>query len=190
MALDGLADEQLVTLVSQGERDALAALYDRHGKAVFGLVLHILRDPARAEEAAQDVFLSLWLRAATYQPQRGKFQSWLLAMAHHRAIDELRRARRQQATLEQEGRLTLLVDLPQDSVEKGAQRQEESEAVRNALAVIPAEQRQVIEMAYFKGYTQSEIAQQLQQPLGTVKTRMRLAMQKLRATLAPFQEAL
>jgi len=187
---DELSDDRLITLVTQGERDALGALYDRHGKSVFGLVYHLLRDPARAEEVTQEVFLNVWLKAATFRPERGRFQTWLMSTAHHRAVDELRRDHRQQGTLEQAGWDALLsAGTPEDSPAEGAQRAEEGETVRKALKRLPPEQGKVIEMAYYQGFSQSEIAQRLQQPLGTVKTRMRLAMQKLRAALTRYQES-
>ena len=189
VAYDELSDGQLVTLMMQGERDALGALYDRYGKAVFGFTYYLLRDPDRAQEVTQEVFLNAWLKAGSYRPERGSFQTWLMTAAHNRAVDELRRNSRQQNTLEQAGWDALLsAGTPEDSPAKGAQRAEEGEAVRKALKRLPPEQGKVIEMAYYQGFSQSEIAKRLQQPLGTVKTRMRLAMHKLRAALATYQE--
>ncbi len=189
MPYDELPDEQLVTLITQGDRDALGALYDRHGKAVFGFVYYLLQDPGRAQDVVQEVFLRVWLKASGYHAERGKFQTWLMSMAHHRAVDEMRRTRRQQNTLESAGRLTLPTKGGTEDIPlKEALQSEVGEVVRAALANIPAEQYKVIELAYYQGYSQSEIAERLQEPLGTVKTRMRLGMQKLRAALAPFQE--
>ena len=188
MLFDDLPDDQLVTLVTQREPDALGALYDRHGKGVFGFALHLLREPARAEEMTQEVFLNVWLKAESFRPERGSFHTWLMTMTHHRAVDELRRDRRQQNTLAEAGRDILLTGgPPEDGPAEGAQRSEEGAAIRKALKTIPPEQKQVIELAYYKGLTQSEIAQRLEQPLGTVKTRMRLAMQKLRTALAVYE---
>ena len=189
MPYDELPDEQLVTLITQGDKDALGALYDRHGKAVFGFVYYLLQEPGRAQDVVQEVFLRVWLKASGYHPERGKFQTWLMSIAHHRAVDEMRRNRRQQNTLESAGRLTLPTSGGTENIPlKEALQSEVGEVVRAALSTIPAEQHKVIELAYYRGYSQSEIAEQLQEPLGTVKTRMRLGMQKLRAALAPFQE--
>ncbi len=189
MSYDELSDEQLVTLVTQWETQALGA-HDRHSRAVYGFILYMLRDHARAEEITQEVFLNLWLKAGTFRSDRGSFHAWLMTVSHHRVVDELRRDRRQQNTLAEAGR-DLLVSgiMPTDSPEAGAQRSEESAAVRRALGTLPPEQKQVVEMAYYQGFTQSEIAHRLHQPLGTVKTRIRLAMQKLRAALAIYQES-
>lgn len=190
MSYDGLPDEQLVALVTHGAPQALGALYDRHGRAVYGLALHLLRDPARAEEMTQEVFLNLWLRAATYRPDRGSFHTWLMTVCHHRVVDELRRHRRQENALAEAERDPVIHSVtPFGSPEEGAQQSEEGAAVRRALNTLPAEQSQVVELAYYHGLTQSEIAARLRQPLGTVKTRMRLAMQKLRAALAIYQES-
>ncbi len=189
MPYDELPDEQLVTLITQGDKDALGALYDRHGKAVFGFVYYLLQDSGRAQDVVQEVFLRVWLKASSYHADRGKFQTWLMSMAHHRAVDEMRRNRRQQNTLESAGRLTLPTSSGTEDIPlKEALQSEAGEVVRAALATIPAEQHKVIELAYYHGYSQSEIAERLQEPLGTVKTRMRLGMQKLRAALTPFQE--
>lgn len=189
MPYDELPDEQLVTLITQGDRDALGALYDRYGKAVFGFAYYLLQDSGRAQDVVQEVFLRLWLKASSYRAERGKFQTWLMSMAHHRAVDEMRRSRRQQNTLESAGRMTLPTKGGTEDIPlKVALQSEAGEVVRAALAAIPVEQCKVIELAYYHGYSQSEIAERLQEPLGTVKTRMRLGMQKLRAALAPFQE--
>ena len=159
-------------------------------RGVFGFALHLLRDPARAEDMTQEVFLDVWLKAVSFRPERGSFHTWLMTMTHHRVVDELRRDRRQQNTLVEAGRDILLTGgPPEDSPALGAQRAEEGAAIRKALKTIPQEQKQVIELAYYKGLTQSEIAQRLEQPLGTVKTRMRLAMQKLRTALAVYEES-
>ena len=188
---DDPSDEQLVTLVTQGEAQALGALYDRHSRAVYGLVLHMLRDHARAEEMTQEVFLNLWLKARTFRSDRGSFRTWLMTVSHHRVVDELRRDNRQQNTLAEAGRELLVTGIVSlDTPEAGAQRSEEGAAVRLALSTLPSEQKEVVELAYYNGFSQSEIAQRLHQPLGTVKTRMRLAMQKLRAALALYQESM
>jgi RNA polymerase sigma-70 factor (ECF subfamily) len=173
------ADEVLAQLISRQEVSALETLYHRHARAVYSLALKMLTDPAGAEEIVQECFLKLWRQPELYQAQRGKLLPWLLGVAHHRAIDRLRRRR-----LEQRHSLEGVPDLP--SNEDGDPEQHvwgrfQVEAVGRALAALPPTQRQVLELAYLGGMTQTEIATALGEPLGTIKTRMRLAMQKLRA---------
>lgn len=189
MSYEHLEDEQLVSLIVQQDQGGLGALYDRYGKAVFSFVYNLLRDAGQAEEVVQEVFLRVWFRAATYRPERGKFQTWLMSMAHHRTVDELRKRRRLQSILETEARLALMESRAQeDAAAKEAEQREESEIVRKALESLPEEQRQVIQLSYYEGYSQSEIAELLKHPLGTVKTRMRLGMQKLKTALVSLQE--
>ncbi len=189
MSYEHLEDEQLVSLIVQQDQRGLGALYDRYGKAVFGFVYHLLGDVGQTEEVVQEVFLRVWLRASSYRPERGRFQTWIMSMAHHRAVDELRKRRRLRDILETEARLTLMDSRAQeDTAAEWAEHREESEVVRKALESLPEEQRQVIQMSYYEGYSQSEIAELLQHPLGTVKTRMRLGMQKLKTALALLQE--
>ena len=189
MSYEHLEDEQLVSLIVQQDQGGLGALYDRYGKAVFGLAYNLLGDAGQTEEVVQEVFLRVWLRASTYRPERGRLQTWIMSMAHHRAIDELRKRRRQRDILETEARLILMDSRAQeDTAAKEAEQREESGIVRKALESLPEEQRQVIRMSYYEGYSQTEIAELLQRPLGTVKTRMRLGMQKLKTALASFQE--
>ena len=171
--------------------DALGDLYQRHGGAVYGFVLHLLRDQATAEEVTQEVFLNVWRKANSYRQDRGTFYTWVMTMAHHRAIDELRRSRRQRATLEEATREAAhVIKGFVDSAADQALKAGDAELVRKALDVLPPEQRTVITLAYFQGFSQSEIAVQLEQPLGTVKTRMRFAMQKLRTALSDQRESL
>ncbi len=188
MSYEGLADEELVTLVMLGEREALGELYSRHAKAVYGLTLHLLRDPTGAEEVTQEVFINLWKKAALFRPERGKFTTWLLTMAHHRTIDELRRSNRQRNAAAEIARNVLGGSNSEEGPQDIAQRLVEAREVRKALDVLPPEQLETIVLSYYKGYSQSEIAKILNQPLGTVKTRMRLAMQKLRVALTLQRE--
>ena len=183
MPYDRLGDEDLVTLLTLGEKEALAALYSRHVKAVYSLVLHLLQDTGRAEEVTQEVFINLWNKAATFRPERGKFRTWLLTTAHHRTVDELRRTRRQRTTFDEVARNSQNEVNSEEGPLERAERMEEARAIHKALDILPPEQLQVVTLAYYKGYSQSEIAQILDNPLGTVKTRMRLAMQKMRASL-------
>lgn len=176
-------DLDLLWRVRQRDPEALARLYDRYGCAAYGLALRILRDPEAAAEVVQEVFLRLWQRPDHYDPLRGTVATWLLSLTHHRAIDLVRARRRQgQAVLalaQSDGPAeaeTALADL--------AWLHERRQAVRQALAELAPVQRQVIELAYFDGLTQREIAALLGEPLGTVKTRLRLGMQRLRSLLA------
>lgn len=179
-----LTDEALLALIAVSDRNALAALYERYGRRVFALAARMLGDPQSSEEVTQDVFLSVWRRVSSYKAGRGRFTTWLFSIAHNRTIDELRRRRRERyrenPTLEDH------VDLPSDSAPPPEEVVARSEGamVREALGTLPLEQRAVIEMSYFGGLTQVEIAQRTGQPLGTVKTRMRLALKKLRIALS------
>lgn len=173
-----LADEALAGLLARRDVGALETLYARHARAVYSLALKMLAEPPAAEEVVQECFLKLWRQPELYQAQRGRLLPWLLGVAHHRAIDRLRRRR-----LEQRHTVHGEIDVPangQGDPERHAWGRLCSEAVRRALATLPPTQRQVLELGYLKGMTQSEIAAALNEPLGTVKTRMRLAMQKLR----------
>ena|SRR5919202_4390212 len=178
-------DETLVRLVAQQDVRALEALYQRYSRPVFSLALKILGDREVVEEVVQEVFLRLWTRAHGYDPQRGKLLSWLLTIAHHRAIDELRRRRSQPET---DGLREQLATSEEPEADPSASlaHVEERAAVQQALAQLPPAQRRPIEMAYYGGMTQVEIAVALSEPLGTIKTRMRLGMQKLRTLLAGY----
>jgi RNA polymerase sigma-70 factor (ECF subfamily) len=183
-----MEDELLLGLIAAGDQRALGALYDRYARRVYSLAVAILRDSGAAEEVAQEVFFKVWQRAASFDPQRGRPSTWLLSVAHHQAVDTLRRQRRR---YHREAPWTLEVeDLPGtkrgEAPEEAAVLNEEGHRVREALGRLPPEQQQVIALAYFQGFTQAEISHRLRQPLGTVKTRMRLGMQKLRHALEPW----
>ena len=179
-----LRDEQLITLIAQGERDALEVFYNRYSTSVFSLARYMLREHSLAEEATQDVFLNLWLKASSFNPQRGTPKAWFMSVAHHRIIDTIKsRKRAVQSTNQVSHEILDLQPSSQPSTEEEAHRNLAREEIITALASIPQEQREVIMLAYFEGYPQSEIASKLDQPLGTVKTRVRLAMQKLRESL-------
>jgi len=176
-------DEELVERLADRDERALERLYERYGRAVYSLVLKMLREPARAEEIAQEVFLKLWRRPSSYVAGRGTFATWLLSVAHHRTVDELRARRHETLPLGDgaNGTPELVDDAP--DLAEHAWLREQRRAVRLALATLPVSQRQAIEMAYFMGLTQREIADRLGEPLGTIKTRMRLGMHKLRDCL-------
>lgn len=181
-------DEALIGRLAAGDTAALSQLYDRHAGAVFSLVARIVGDRQVAEELLQEVFVRVWQRAGTYQGARGKPLTWVLGIAHNIAIDEVRRRRRRPVESDDrddEGQNTLLLSLPasdSDPAELAWERVRREQIVA-ALQQLPPAQRTLIEMAYFEGYTQSQMAARLGEPLGTIKTRMRLAAQKLRELL-------
>ena len=181
---EDLRDEQLITLIAHGERGALEAFYNRYAPSVFSLARYMLREHPLAEEATQDVFLNLWRKASSYNPQRGTPRAWFMSVAHHRIIDVIKsRNRRLQSTNQVSHELLDLYPSSGPGTEEQAYRNLDREQILAALGSLPKEQREVVVLAYFEGYSQSEIASKLSQPLGTVKTRIRLAMQKLRAAL-------
>jgi RNA polymerase sigma-70 factor (ECF subfamily) len=176
-------DEQLIVALTRGEAWAMTALYDRYARLVYSLAFKVLNDRAAAEETVQEVFVKVWRRAYDYDAARGKFSAWLTGIAHHHAIDELRRRRVRPIASEDEDALAnVATDMP--APDDAVQQSFEHQRILDALQEIPGEQRRCIEMAYFEGYTQEEIAERLNEPLGTVKTRMRLGMQKLKGLLA------
>ena len=177
-----LPDEELVSLVAQDESWALAELYDRYARLVFSLALKVLNDRAGAEEIVQEVFAKVWRGARDYTPARGKFSSWLIGITHHQCIDELRRRRVRPVAGSTDDSPLLELAADDDPAEAAAHALERTR-VRQALAQIPADQRTVIELAFFEGLTHQEIADRCGQPLGTVKTRVRLGMRKLKELL-------
>jgi len=183
---NALDDEALVERIAAREVRALEAVYDRYSRPIFSLALKILGEREIAEEVVQEVFLRLWTRAYGYDPHRGKLLSWLLTITHHRAIDELRR-RRAQPELEGVQEQFAAAEEPDASPSAALARVEERAVIREALAQLPEAQRIPIEMAYYGGMTQVEISRALGEPLGTIKTRMRLGMQKLRLLLAGYE---
>ena len=174
-----LTDAQLLALIARGENWALSEIYDRYSRLVFSLALKTLDDRASAEEIVQQVFTKVWRSARTYRVERGKFSSWLMSITHHQCIDELRRRRVRPVT--QPGDEELLYDLPSDDdPAQAVQYTFERARIREALQQIPAEQRIVIELAFWGGLTQREIAVYCHSPLGTIKTRSRLGMKRLK----------
>ena len=163
--------------------DALAELYDRYARPIYSLALHIVGDQSEAEDVVQEVFSQAWAQAWRYEAARGAVAAWLLMIARSRAIDRLR-ARRARPDSEpaREGQLLGLVD-PAEPHDLGVLTREQNRRLRDAMARLPALQRLVVQMAYFEGLTQSEIAARLDEPLGTVKTRVRLALLKLREAM-------
>ena len=179
-----LDDEALIRLVARARADALSELYDRYNRLVFSLALNVVGDQATAEEVTLDVFTRVWEKAETYRADQAKVSTWLTSITCHRSIDVLRRqsARPEQRSVnwaEVSPEAMPIVNSPEEATELALQQ----ERVRAAIAELPPDQKQALALAYFKGYSHREIAQALDQPLGTVKTRIRLAMQKLRGML-------
>ena len=172
------SDEALAERIGRRDVEALEALYDRHGRALFSLAVKMLDDHQAAEEIVQETFLKLWQRPETYVPQRGRLLPWLLGVAHHRAVDRLRRRRLEQRHSTEPAVFDVPASRsdPFDEVFDGLR----GEAVARALRTLPEAQRRAVELAFLRGLTHVEIADALGEPLGTIKTRLRLAMQKLR----------
>ena len=182
MLSNDLRDEQLITLIANGEANALEVFYNRYATSVLSLARYMLKEHGLAEEVTQDIFLNLWLKASSYKPQRGTPRAWFMSVAHHRIIDVIRaRKRGAQSTDQVPHELLDLNPSTLPGTEEQAHRNLDREEIFVALGSLPQEQREVVVLAYFEGYSQSEIATRLGQPLGTVKTRVRLGMQKLRA---------
>lgn len=182
MDYSALSDEEILARLKDGESWAMSVLYDRYARLVFSLALKILGDRVVAEEVAQEVFVKVWRRADDYHADRGKFSSWLGGITHHQAIDELRRRRVRPSAAEDEDAVAELPDQNVTPFDTAVQSIEHQQIVQ-ALQCIPVEQRRPIELAYFEGMTQQEISTALHEPLGTIKTRMRLGMQKLKSLL-------
>ena len=178
-----LADEEAMQLVGDGNPRAFELIYDRHGGAAFSLAYRMVGNRVAAEDVVQEAFLSIWRSRMRYDSSRGSVRTWVLGIVHNRTIDALRRGatheRRQEALdgVEERHEAPELTDVE-------AARREEARSVRGALETLPDEQRRTIELAYFGGFTHSQIAELLDEPIGTVKGRMRLGLDKLRRQLA------
>lgn len=184
------SDDELLSRIGRSDREALSALYDRYARQVYSLSLRMVENQTLAEEVAQDVFMTVWMRSTSFKSDRGTFGAWLLSVTHNRCIDELRKRRRR-------ARLgTVNVDdlwhepsgNPNEVIDAVFLRLDR-EVVMEALNKLPPQQKQVIVMAFFQGLTQSEIAQVLSAPLGTVKTRMRLGLQKMRENFSQTRQS-
>jgi RNA polymerase sigma-70 factor (ECF subfamily) len=186
----GLSDEILIARVASGDTGALEILYEQHAATVLGICSRIIGDRLVAEDVLQETFWRVWQNAVTYEAQRGSFTSWLFRIARNLAIDAYRRQRvRPQAIGEMTDSDPILDQLPDPNmnVSELAQANLKAQTVRSALATLPREQRQVIELAYFYGMTRQEIAETTGEPLGTIHTRARLGLQKLREELESLE---
>ena len=188
-AVDAPRDEEvfLVNAVARGDAGALEQIYDRHSRGVYSLALRLLSDSTAAEEVVQETFLKLWRHPNAYQPERGRLFPWLLGVAHHHAVDLLRRRQLEQrhrassnADSSSDTIDTLGITSPDDDPQILAGAFDQRLAITRALASLPVEQRLPLELAYYRGLTQFEVASLLGVPLGTIKTRMRLGLQQLR----------
>jgi len=181
-----LSDEALVALVARADEDALAELYDRFGRMAYGLALRVIRDSALAEDAVQDAFLNVWRSAESFRADRAKASTWVLTFVHRRAVDLVRREERRRTEPEEAAPVPAGPGADED-----AERRSKREVVQDALRRLPPEQREAIELAYYGGYTQSELAERLGEPLGTIKSRMFTGLKRLRALLdeAGFEAA-
>ncbi len=177
-----LADEDVMQLVRRGDASAFEVIYERHSPAAFSLAYRMMGTRSGAEDVTQDAFLSMWRSGARYDRARGSVRTWVLGIVHHRAIDALRRATvHDKRRAGDEGIEERFEARERTDVE--AARREESGTVRSALRSLPSDQSQVIELAYFGGFTHTEIADMLDAPVGTVKGRMRLGLKKMKAQL-------
>ena len=174
-------DEELLKRVAEGDEDALLRLYDKYGRLVYSLAYRVLQDHQLAEEVTQDVFTRVWQSARSFDPQKSRFTTWLTSITRNRSIDVLRRRRVRGLTGAGEAELNTAITRADERF--SPEHHLQALAVREALRQLPPPQREVLELAYFSGMTQREIAEHLNIPLGTVKTRMRLGLLKLRDLL-------
>jgi RNA polymerase sigma-70 factor (ECF subfamily) len=178
-------DARLVRRVAEGDREAFAELYDRFSRPLYSTALRVLSDPAEAQDVVHDAFVSLWEKAATFETGRGTAFAWVLTLVRNRAIDRVRMRRRRAELIS----ASTLTDLGYDensgpSADHSATLGDEATAVRAAVATLPPDQKRALELAFFSGLTQQQIAEKLSEPLGTVKARIRRALLKLRDSLA------
>jgi RNA polymerase sigma factor (sigma-70 family) len=174
-----LSDEALLALASRADELALGELYDRYGRVAYGLALRIVRDRALAEDAVQEAFLAVWRSAGSFLAEQGKPSTWILTLVHRRAVDLVRREERRRAEP--------LEDVAQptgEATDEEAWLRAQRQVVQEALRKLPHDQREAIELAYYGGFTQSELAERLGQPLGTIKSRMFTGLRRLRELLA------
>jgi RNA polymerase sigma-70 factor (ECF subfamily) len=175
-----LSDEALLSLVASSDDGALAELYDRFGRVAYGLALRILRDDALAQDAVQEAFLAVWRSADRFLAERAKASTWILTLVHRRAVDLVRREERRRGEPLEHAPEPTSASTAEDEATLGFQRR----VVQEALSQLPPEQREALELGYYGGLTQSQVAERLDQPLGTVKSRMFTGLSRLRDLLA------
>jgi RNA polymerase sigma-70 factor, ECF subfamily len=185
-----LDDTALVALIARRDEGALSTLYDRYSRLAFSLAMRIVGERALAEEITADAFVSVWRAAGSFTEERGRFVTWLLSVVRHRAIDELRRLNVRPEGTSVELNEALQSTAVPDGLDDLMDVRQRQMVVRSALASLPAPQRQALELAYFGGLTQQEIADKTKTPLGTIKTRMRLGLLKMRDELHRLNEEL
>jgi RNA polymerase sigma-70 factor (ECF subfamily) len=179
-----LSDEAVVALVARSDELALAELYDRFGRTAYGLALRVLRDRSLAEDAVQEAFLTAWRTADTFMPERGRASTWLLTLVHRRAVDLVRREQRRRAEpIEVGGERA-----GEGAADEAVWLRYERERVQAALRQLPDQQREALELAYYGGFSQSELAERLGQPVGTIKSRMFSGLARLRDLLGEPQD--
>jgi RNA polymerase sigma-70 factor (ECF subfamily) len=186
--LQTLADEDLMQLVHDGDARAFEVIFDRHADASFSLAYRMCGRRSTAEDIVQEAFISVWRNGARYDRARGSVRSWVLGVVHNRAIDAFRRETVRTSRDVSDDGITQRMAAP-ERTEAEVERRDEARHVRDALGELPADQRQVIELAYFGGFTHSQIAEMLKLPAGTVKGRMRLGLTKMRIALGDAAEA-
>lgn len=189
MSAKPLSDAELMARVAKRDKRALEELYDRYAGAAMGLALKMLGERNAAEEIVQEAFWRVWKRATTFELGRGQFTAWLFGIVHNLAIDEMRRRRVRPNTISTDAEEEAILELPDANMDvaEAAFQSVTGDQVRRALTTLPDAQRSVIELAYFEGLTHQEIATRLNEPIGTIHTRARLALQKLREILVPLQ---
>ena len=183
-----LADEEVMVLLRDGNPDAFEVFYDRHGGAAYSLAYRIAGDRNAAEDITQEAFMSIWRSRTRFDRERGSVRAWVLGIVHHRAIDALRRnSGHQRHRASAEGIEERFEASERTEVEVA--RREEADEVRDAIETLPGDQQKVVQLAYFGGFSHTQIAEMLDTPVGTVKGRMRLGLEKLRRALAPEEAA-
>jgi RNA polymerase sigma-70 factor (ECF subfamily) len=182
------SDETLLHLIARSQEDALSELYNRYSRLVYSVALNSLADSVRAEEVTQDVFVRVWEKANTYSAEQGRVVNWLTSISRHRSIDLFRQTRSRQGNLQITWQEVEASDRPDShNVEWEVDLMQRQERIQFAVAQLPSEQKQALGMAFFQGLSHPQIADALGEPLGTVKTRIRLGMQKLRILLQDEQ---
>ncbi len=187
MSSDTQSDEALLASIQAKDASALETLYDRHRVLAYALAMRMLSNPSDAEDVVQEAFLNVWRAAGTFRPERSNARSWVLSIVHHRAIDKVRNRQSRPKAVELEDGM-VIPDSTDVWLEVAANLTRDD--VRKALEILPVEQRETIELAYFKGYTHTQIAQLMEVPLGTVKGRMRIGLHRLKSALQGSQAGL